>query len=102
MPLHTLFNGLPCHSFFVSGGRLYGGSPSSLSRPIEPSGSISRMPFTAAAALIPPPTIKYLYPSIYCLLFFVPKRIFYSGVSYMPYYVLLQTTSQGKSDLLLI
>jgi serine/threonine-protein kinase len=35
--------------------------PSALSRPMEPPRSTSRMPWTAASAAIPPPTIRYLW-----------------------------------------
>src|SRR5687768_9409377 len=44
---------------FESGGRLYGGCGSSPTRPIEPSASRSRIPYAAASAAIPPPTIRY-------------------------------------------
>ena len=52
-------SGLPFHSPLESGGRLYGGCSSVLTRPTSPSGSTWRMPARAAAAVIPPPMIKY-------------------------------------------
>ena len=58
--LQTLSRGAPFHSAFERGGRSYGLSGSSPMSPIEPLGSTSRIPVTAASPVIPAPTIRYL------------------------------------------
>ena len=55
----THSSGSPFHSPFESGGRLYGASGSALMIPMLPVASTSRMPSAAAAAVMPPPMIKY-------------------------------------------
>src|ERR1051326_6736585 len=52
--------GDPFQSAFERGGLSYGGCGSLPIIPMEPVASISRIPLTAASAVIPPPTIRYL------------------------------------------
>src|SRR5690349_5692683 len=59
-----LSSGFPFQSPFDSGGRLYGGCGSAPITPIDPPASTSRMPCAAASPVMPPPTIRYLYPAI--------------------------------------
>ncbi len=54
----TFSSGSPFHSPFERGGREYGGSFSALISPTGAFASSSRMPRTAASAVIPPPTIR--------------------------------------------
>src|SRR3954462_15432412 len=55
-----LSNDLSFQRPFVSGGRSYGGSDSMLIRPMLPLESISRIPWTAASAVMPPAMMRYL------------------------------------------
>src|SRR5204863_6589868 len=54
-------SGSPFHRPFESGGRLYGGCDSAPISATGPAGSTPRMPSTAASAVIPPPTITYVW-----------------------------------------
>ena len=58
VPRQIFASSAPVQRPFVSGGRAYGGCRSALTRTIEPSGSRSRIPLTAASPVMPPPTIK--------------------------------------------
>ena len=49
------------HSFLLRAGRGYGESTSALRMAIDPSLSISRMPWAAESAAIPPPMMRYWY-----------------------------------------
>src|SRR5215475_116603 len=62
-----LSSGAPCHSPFVSSGRLYGGCGSAPIIVIGPSESWSRMPFAAMSPVMPAPTIRYLVVCILAL-----------------------------------
>src|ERR1041385_2103681 len=55
---------LSFHNPLVNGGRSYGGSFSALINPIVPLRSTSRIPCTAASAVMPPPMMRYLKPAM--------------------------------------
>src|SRR5207244_379089 len=56
-----LSSGSPFHRALESGGRLYGGSGSAPMSAIVPLASTSRIPRPAASAVIPAPTMRYVY-----------------------------------------